>query len=96
MEEDPLQSANPQVQDQPKALRRTRPAQLLIQAVTDYYDLLTQDELERRAASGASPAAKQWSDAKTQVAEEMFRRSQETLRPNREGNWVKQLVDSVR
>lgn len=96
MEEDPLQSANPQVQDQPKALRRTRPAQLLIQAVTDYYDLLTQDELERRAASGASPAAKQWSDAKTQMAEEMFRRSQETLDPNREGNWVQRLVDSVR
>ena len=95
MEDDPLQSANPQVQDQPKALRRTRPAQLLIQAVTDYYDLLTQDELERRAASGASPAAKQWSDAKTQMAEKMFQRSQETLDPNREGNWVQQLVDSV-
>jgi hypothetical protein len=96
MEDDPLQSADPRIQDQPKALRRTRPAQLMIQATTDYYDLLTQDELERRAAAGASPAAKQWSDAKTQMAEEMFKRSQEALKPNRPGNWVQQLVDSVR
>lgn len=96
MEDDPLQSADPQVQDQPKALRRTRPAQLLIQAVTDYYDLLTQDELERRAAAGTSSAAQQWSTAKTQMAEEMFKRSQETLDPNRPRNWVQQLVDSVR
>lgn len=96
MEEDPLQSANPQVQDQPKALRRTRPAQLLIQAVTDYYDLLTQDELERRAAAGTSEPAKAWSAAKTQMAEEMFKRSQESLKSDRPGNWVQRLVDSVR
>ena len=96
MEDDPLQSADPRIQDQPKALRRTRPAQLMIQATTDYYDMLTQDELERRAASGASPAAKQWSEAKTQMAEGMFNRSQESLNQNRPGNWVQQLVDSVR
>jgi len=96
MEDDPLQSADPRIQDQPKALRRTRPAQLLIQAMTDYYDLLTQDELERRAAAGTSEAAKQWSGAKTQMAEEMFKRSQETLNPKRPGNWVQQLVDAVR
>jgi hypothetical protein len=96
MEDDPLQSADPRIQDQPKALRRTRPAQLLIQAVTDYYDLLTQDELERRAAAGTSEAAKQWSDAKTQMAEEMFKRSQESLDPNRPDNWVQRLVDAVR
>jgi hypothetical protein len=96
MEDDPLQSADPRIQDQPKALRRTRPAQLMIQATTDYYDLLTQDELERRAAAGTSEAAKQWSSAKTQMAEEMFKRSQETLDPNRSGNWVQQLVDAVR
>jgi hypothetical protein len=96
MEDDPLQSADPRIQDQPKALRRTRPAQLLIQGVTDYYDLLTQDELERRAAAGTSEAAKQWSGAKTQMAEEMFKRSQEALDPNRPGNWVQQLVDAVR
>ena len=96
MEDDPLQSADPRIQDQPKALRRTRPAQLLIQAVTDYYDLLTQDELERRAAAGTSNAAKQWSAAKTQMAEEMFKRSQETLDPDRPNNWVQRLVDAVR
>ena len=96
MEDDPLQSADPRIQDQPKALRRTRPAQLMIQATTDYYDLLTQDELERRAAAGTSEPAKQWSDAKTQMAEEQFKRSQESLNQNRPGNWVQKLVDSVR
>lgn len=96
MEDDPLQSADPRIQDQPKALRRTRPAQLMIQATTDYYDLLTQDELERRAAAGTSKPAKQWSDAKTQMAKEQFKRSQETLNPDRPGNWVQKLVDSVR
>lgn len=96
MEDDPLQSADPRIQDQPKALRRTRPAQLLITAVTSYYDLLTQDELERRAAAGTSEPAKQWSAAKTRMAEEQFKRGQETLDPNRPGNWVQKLVDSVR
>ena len=96
MEDDPLQSADPRIQDQPKALRRTRPAQLLITAVTSYYDLLAQDELERRAAAGTSEPAKQWSAAKTRMAEEQFKRGQETLDPNRPGNWVQQLVDSVR
>jgi hypothetical protein len=96
MEDDPLQSADPRIQDQPKALRRTRPAQLLIQAVTDYYDLLTQDELTRRAVAGTSEAAKQWNDAKTQMVSEEFKRSQETLDPNRPGNWVQRLVDAVR
>ena len=96
MEDDPLQSADPRIQDQPKALRRTRPAQLLITAVTSYYDLLTQDELERRAAAGTSEPAKQWSAAKTRMAEEQFKRGQETLDPSRPGNWVQKLVDSVR
>lgn len=94
MEDDPLQSADPRVQDQPKALRRSRPAQQMIKAVTDYYDLLTQDELERRAAAGTSPAAKQWSDARTRMADAIFKRSQETLAPGRKG-WLQDLVDAV-
>jgi hypothetical protein len=30
------------------------------------------------------------------MAEEMFKRSQETLDPNRTDNWVQRLVDAVR
>ena len=96
MEEDPLQSANPRIQDLPKPERRKMPAQLLIKAVTSYYDLLTQQELTRRAAAGTSEPAKQWSDAVTRMAEEQFKRGQETPDPNRPGNWVQKLVDSVR
>ena len=96
MEEDPLQSANPRIQDLPKPERRKMPAQLLITAVTSYYDLLTQQELTRRAAAGTSEPAKQWSDAVTRMAEEQFKRGQETPDPNRPGNWVQKLVDSVR
>lgn len=95
MEDDPLQSADPRVQDQPKALRRSRPAQQMIAAITDYYDLLTQDELERRAAAGSSASARQWSDARTRMADEIFRRSQETLDPERGSSWLKRLVDAV-
>jgi hypothetical protein len=96
MEEDPLQSANPRIQDLPKPERRKMPAQLLIKAVTSYYDLLTQQELTRRAAAGTSEPAKQWSDAVTRMLEEQFNRSQESLDQNRPGNWIQQLVDSVR
>jgi hypothetical protein len=79
MEDDPATSANPPG-GLPKALRRQKTAQLLISGITAYYDLLTQDELERRAASGASPAAKQWSDAKNDLAEQTFRQSESGLR----------------
>lgn len=78
MEDDPVTSANPPG-GLPKAMRRQRTAQLLISGITAYYDLLTQDELERRAASGQSPAAKQWSDAKTELAAETFKHSQSRL-----------------
>jgi hypothetical protein len=79
MEDDPATSANPPG-GLPKAMRRQKTAQLLISGITAYYDLLTQDELERRAASGASPAAKQWSDAKNELAAETFKRSEAGLR----------------
>lgn len=78
MEDDPATSANPPG-GLPQALRRQKTAQLLISGITAYYDLLTQDELERRAASGASPAARQWSEAKSSLAEETFKRSQEAI-----------------
>jgi len=64
LEDDPVTSAHPPG-GLPRAQQRTRAAQVLIQRITDYYDLLTQDELERRAAAGTSAAAKEWSDTKT-------------------------------
>lgn len=79
MEDNPITSANPPG-GLPKVERRKRTAQLLINAVTAYYDLLTQDELERRAAAGTSAAAKQWSDAKTELADQVFKRSIERVR----------------
>lgn len=78
IEDDPATTANP-AGGMPQALRRQKTAQVLIRGITDYYDLLTQDELERRAASGASPAAKQWSDAKNEMAAETFKQSQTQL-----------------
>jgi len=78
VEDDPATSANP-AGGLPPAMRRKRTAQVLIKAITDYYDLLTQDELERRAAAGTSPAAKQWSEAKNEMAVQTFKQSQTQL-----------------
>jgi len=95
MEADPLQSADLSVQDQPRVKRRQRPAQQIIQAMKDYYQLLTEDELERRAASGRSPEAKLWSDTLTKQADDTRRRSQEELDPGRRQSWLRQLIDAV-
>ena len=76
-------------------LRRTRPAQQLIQGLKDYYQLLTEDELEKRAAAGTSPDAKLWSDTLTEMSEEVRKRSQEELDPGRRGSWLRKLVDAV-
>jgi hypothetical protein len=78
VEDDPTTSANP-AGGLPPALRRTKTAQVLIKGITDYYDLLTQDELERRAAAGTSDAAKQWSEAKNELATQTFKQSQTQL-----------------
>jgi hypothetical protein len=75
MEADPLTSADPTVADMPKALRRTRPAQKMIWGIRRYYDLLTQDELERRGQSGQSPAAAAYSKARTAMTRAQFERS---------------------
>jgi hypothetical protein len=95
MEDDPLQSADLSLQDQPKVLRRTRPAQQLIQGLKDYYQLLTEDELEKRAAAGTSTEAKLWSDTLTEMSEEVRKRSQEELDPGRRGSWLQKLVEAV-
>jgi hypothetical protein len=78
MEDDSRLSATP-AGGLPGFERRKRAAQVLIRGITDYYDLLTQDELERRAAAGTSQAAKEWSDMKTEMARETFRRSEQGL-----------------
>ena len=64
----------------PPALRRTKIAQRLIDSITSYYDLLTQDELERRAAAGTSQPAKSWSEAKTKMATTANQQGLEQLR----------------
>jgi len=63
LEDDPKTSANPPA-GLPPVMRRKRAAQVLIQGITNYYDLLTQDELTRRGTAGTSKAAKDWLDAK--------------------------------
>lgn len=78
IEDDPATTANP-AGGLPPTMRRKKTAQVLIKAITDYYDLLTQDELERRAAAGTSPAAKQWSEAKNEMAVQTFKQSQTQL-----------------
>lgn len=78
IEDDPATTANP-AGGLPPTMRRKKTAQVLIKAITDYYDLLTQDELERRAAAGTSPAAKQWSEAKNEMAAQTFKQSQTQL-----------------
>lgn len=74
LEGNPLSAARPPG-GLPAAERRSRAAQQLIRGITDYYDLLTQDELELRAASGKSPAAADWSRRKTAMAAEIRKRS---------------------
>lgn len=78
VEDDPATTANP-AGGLPPTMRRKKTAQVLIKAITDYYDLLTQDELERRAAAGTSAAAKQWSEAKNEMAAQTFKQSQTQL-----------------
>lgn len=63
MEDDPKTSANPP-SGLPRVMRRQRAAQALIRGITNYYDLLTQDELTRRGMAGTSQAARDWLDAK--------------------------------
>lgn len=95
MEADPMQSSDLSLLDQPKALRRSKPAQLMIQGIKDYYHLLTTDELERRAASDKSAAAQQWSQARSQMTQEKFRQSVETLSPTRGQSWLQDLINAV-
>ncbi|MBM5817628.1 MAG: hypothetical protein FJ083_13890 [Cyanobacteria bacterium K_Offshore_surface_m2_239] len=76
MEDDPSLSANPPG-GLPRAMRRQRTSQRLVAAITDYYDLLTQRELERRAMTGESPAAADWAQKRSELTRRTF---QEGLR----------------
>jgi hypothetical protein len=71
MEDDQRLSANPPG-GLPRALRRQRASQRLVAAITDYYDLLTQQELERRASTGQSEAAREWSQARSELTRQIF------------------------
>lgn len=87
LESDPKLSANPSG-GLPAGVRRNRIAQRLIEGITDYYDLLTRDEIQKRADNGQSAAAKEWSDQMdanarqaTQGSEGMLRRLGPALNP---------------
>jgi hypothetical protein len=108
MEEDPALSADPAVRDQPPARRRTRPAQVMIRAIKDYYDLLAQDELERRAANARKPpspadpagairseAALQYSEARDEMIRQAQKESIEALTPGRERSGLRSLIEAV-
>jgi len=79
-EDDPSTMANPPG-GLPKPMRRQRVAQKLIRGITDYYDLLTQDELERRAADGRSQAAKEYSQALTGMSRAAMEQGLEQIKP---------------
>ena len=108
MEEDPTLSADPAVRDQPQARRRTRPAQVMIRAIKDYYDLLAQDELERRAANARKPpspadpagairseAALQYSDARDEMIRQAQKESIDALTPGRGRSGLQSLIEAV-
>ena len=61
LEDDPDFSATPPG-GLPRTMRRSKAAQQLIDGINSYYDLLTQDELHRRAGAGTSPAAADWAE----------------------------------
>ena len=69
MEADPKLTSDLSRRDMPQALRRQRPAQLMIGAIKAYYLDQTRAELERRAAAGTSAEAQAWSQAKTQAVQ---------------------------
>lgn len=71
IEDNPATMANPPG-GLPRSIKRQRTAQRLIRAITDYYDALTQIELERRAAAGTSQAAKEWSTARSEMTRKVF------------------------
>ena len=67
----------------PPSVRKRKVAQQLIQRITDYYDLLTQDELERRAHDDKKEghqAAKNWSETKTRLAAAVNKQGLEELK----------------
>ncbi len=65
----------------PAARMREKPAILLVDALNEYYHRLALQELERRAMTGQSAAAKEWADKKTAVADEMRKRALEQIQP---------------
>lgn len=108
MEDDPLLTADPAIKDQPKARRRTRPAQVMIRAIRDYYDLLAQDELERRAANARRPpspadppdmvrsdAARQYSDARSEMIRRAQQETLDALTPGRDKSGLRSLIEAV-
>ncbi len=81
MEGDQKLTSNLALRDQPQAVRRRQPGQLMVKAIKDYYLDVTRMQLEQRAAAGTSPEAKAWSDAKTRAVQGATKDSMDRLQP---------------
>jgi hypothetical protein len=81
MEGDPKLTSNLAVRDQPPAVRRRQPGQLMVKAIKDYYLERTKQTLEVRAREGTSPEAKAWSDGRRRNIEGATQESLGQLQP---------------
>jgi hypothetical protein len=81
MEGDPKLTSNLALRDQPPAVRRRQPGQVMVKAIKDYYLDVTRMQLEQRARAGTSPEAKAWSDAKTRAVQGATKDSMDRLQP---------------
>lgn len=76
MQDLPGTTSDLEVRDMPPARRRAQAASQMIQGVYDYYQLLTQDQLE----ASSTPAAQDWRERRAAIAREAFKQQTDKLR----------------
>ena len=76
MQDLPGTTSDLEVRDMPPARRRAQAASQMIQGVYDYYQLLTQDQLE----ASSTPAAQDWRERRAAIAREAFKGQTDKLR----------------
>ena len=76
MQDLPGTTSDLEVRDMPPARRRAQAASQMIQGVYDYYQLLTQDQLE----ASSTPAAQDWRERRAAIAREAFTEQTDKLR----------------
>ena len=76
MQDLPGTTSDLEVRDMPPARRRAQAASQMIQGVYDYYQLLTQDQLE----ASSTPAAQDWRERWAAIAREAFKGQTDKLR----------------